>query len=162
MTEALYKSSDVPNFDAYPLDQPQYPPESGSSEGSVLIHRAEQIGTALGSAVSNLRKARKRLQELGDQTAQTAVIHMSELAGAAKTKAHEFGQEVKMKASEFSDVVADKARQMGERTKHGYFRARQRANDISRDYPIQTLVAVGLVAVLVGTGIRVWRANRAE
>jgi len=162
MTEALYKSSDVPNFDAYPSDRPAYPRESGSFEGSVLIHRAEQIGTALGSAVSNLRKARRRLQELGDHTAQTAVIRMGELAGTAKTKAQEFGQEVKMKASEFSDVVADKARQMGEKTKYGYFRARRRANQISRDYPIQTLVAVALVGVLVGTGIRLWRAHRAN
>jgi hypothetical protein len=162
MTETLYKSSDVPDFDTYPSNQPERFLASEAHGGEVLIRRAQQIGAALGSAVSQLRKARRRLQELSDQTAQTAVTRMSEMAGTAKAKAQEFGHEATMRASGLADAVVEKAKQVGEKTKYGYFRARRRANQISRDYPVHTLVAIGIIGIVVGTGIRIWRANRAN
>ena len=155
MTEALYKSSDLPEFDTYP------DPATGASSDSLLIQRAEQIGTVVGSAVSSLRKARARLQELSDQTAEAAVTRINELAGTTKAKAQELGQTAAMRASELSDALVQKAAHLGKETKVQYFRARRRANQMVRDYPVHTLVAAGVVGVLLGVGIRVWRANRA-
>ena len=161
MTAPLYNSSDVPSFDTYPSNQPERLPASGASGGSGLIHRAEQIGTALGSAVSNLRQARLRLQELRDQTAEAAVTRINELAGTTKAKIQKFGQTAATRASELSDAVAQKAAHLGDTTKVQYFRARRRANQAVRDYPIHTVVAAGAVGILLGIGIRLWRANRA-
>jgi ElaB/YqjD/DUF883 family membrane-anchored ribosome-binding protein len=161
MTEALYNSPDVPDFDTYPSNQSECLAASGASGDSVLIQRAEQIGTVLGTAVSNLRKARTRLQELSDQTAEAAVTRISELADAAKAKAQEFSQTAAMRASELGDAVVQKAAHLGEETKAQYFRARRRANQMVRDYPVHTVLAAGVVGVLIGVGIRVWRAKRA-
>ncbi len=156
MTETLYKSSDVPEFDTYPSQRADHLQESPA-----LVKRAQQVGFALGNTVKNLRNARNRLQKLANETAQTAVARVNDLAETVKAKADDVGQAAATRASELGDVVAEKAGQLGEKTKLQYFRARLRANQISRDYPIHTLVAAGAVGVLIGVGIRVWRANRA-
>lgn len=157
MTETLYKSSDVPNFDTYPSQRSDH-----LLENPALVERAQQIGSALGKTVKNLRNARNRLQEFADQTAQTAAARVSDLAETVKAKAGDASQAAMARASELGDAVAEKAGQLGKRTKLQYFRTRLRANQISRDYPIHTLVAAGLAGVLFGIGIRLWRASRAH
>ena len=156
MTETLYKSSDVPEFDTYPSHR-----TDRLLESPALVERAQQIGSALGTTVKNLRNARNRLRELAGQTAQTAVARANDLADTVKAKADDVSQAAKTRASELGDAVSEKAAHLGEKTRLQYFRARLRANRISRDYPIHTLVAAGTVGVLIGIGIRVWRANRA-
>jgi hypothetical protein len=154
MTETLHQSSDVPNFDTYPSNQPEGLLENGTPGNPALVYRAQQIGTALGTAVSSVRKARERLRELRSETTEAAVTRLSELAGTAKTKAQEWGQAAATRATEVGEAVAEKAGQLGEH-------ARLRANQISRDYPLHVVVAAGAVGILVGIGMRVWRANRA-
>jgi uncharacterized phage infection (PIP) family protein YhgE len=156
MTETLYKSSDVlPNQPEHLLANNE------ESVNPALVQRAQQIGTALGKTVSNLRKAREKLHELSDKTADSAVTRLNDLAVTVKAKAHELSEEVATRASELSNAVVQKAGELGAKTRAGVFRARRRANQISRGYPIHTLVAVGMVGILVGIGIRTWRANRA-
>jgi hypothetical protein len=157
MTETLYKSSDVPEFDTYPSQRADHLLESPA-----LVERAQQIGSALGATVKNLRNARNRLRKLVNETTQTTAARVNDLAETVKAKADDVGQTAATRVSELGEVVAEKAGQLGEKTKLQYFRARLRANQISRDYPIHTLVAAGVVGVLIGIGIRMWRANRAH
>ena len=156
MTETLYKSSDVPDFDTYPSQR-----SDRLLESPALVERAQQIGSALGKTAKDLRNARNRLQELAGKAAQTAVACVNDLADTVKTSAQNVGQATSARASELGDAVAGKVGQLGQKTKLQYFRARLRANQISRDYPIHTLVAAGVVGVFIGIGIRIWRANRA-
>ncbi len=156
MTETLYKSSDVPDFDTYPSQRTDHLLESPA-----LVERAQQIGSALGKTVKDLRSARSRLQELAGQTAQAAVARVNDLAETIKAKAEDASTAAATRASELGDAITEKAGQLGGKAKLQYFRARQRANQISRDYPVHTLVAAGVVGVLIGVGIRLWRANRA-
>jgi ElaB/YqjD/DUF883 family membrane-anchored ribosome-binding protein len=161
MAETLHQSSDVPNFDTYGSREPKQLPANSTPSGPALVQRAQQIGAALGRAVSNLRNAKERLQELGSETNEAAATHLSDLVETAKVKAHELGQAAATRASEVGAAVAEKAGQLGEQAKAGYFRARRRANQVSRDYPLHVVVAAGAVGLLVGIGMRIWRANRA-
>jgi hypothetical protein len=156
MTETLYKSSDVPDFDTYPSQHTDHLLKSPA-----LVQRAQQIGSALGKTVKNLRSVRSRFQELAGQTAQTAVARVNDLAETIKAKAEDASQAAMTRASELGDAITEKAGQLGGKAKLQYFRARRRANQISRNYPVHTLVAAGVVGVLIGVGIRLWRANRA-
>lgn len=156
MTETLHKSSNVPDFDTYPSQRSDHLLESRA-----LVKQAERIGDALGRTVKNLRNARRQLEEFAAQNAHTAVARVNDLAETVKTKARDVSQTTTARASELGDAVAEKMGRLGETARLKYFRARLRANRISRDYPIHTLVAAGMAGVLIGVGIRVWRANRA-
>ena|ERR1700694_5807272 len=169
MTETLHHSSDVPNFDTYPSSysssRTEFPGESSASASPgnpALAQHARQVGTALGTAVSILRKARARVRELGNETTESAVTHLSDLAETAKMKAHEIGQAAATRALELGQAVAEKADELGDRAKAGYYQARQRASRISREHPEHVLAAAAALGVLLGVGIRIWRANRAH
>ncbi|HXB22745.1 MAG TPA: hypothetical protein VNV88_15265 [Candidatus Solibacter sp.] len=165
MTETLHQSSDVPNFDTYPSPYPSNHPEahSGSDgpDAPALAQRARQIGEALGTAVSILRKAREQMRELGSQTTESAVTHLNDLAETAKAKAHDLRQATATRIRELRETAAQKAEELGERTKAGYYQARHRASRISREHPEYVIVAACVLGILLGMGIRKWRANRA-
>src|SRR5258708_2513767 len=152
MTETLHQ---------HPSGQPEPSPAEGVLNDTALIHRAQQIGTALGRTVGNLRNAGKRLQELGSETAETAATSLNNVIETARARAHELGQATATRASELGERVAEKAGQLGRQAKAGYFQARRVATRISRDYPLHVVVAAGAVGILMGIGIRIWRANRA-
>lgn len=156
MTETLSRSSDVPRFDSYPSDQPEHPVAN-----PVLVQRAQQIGAALGRSVRHVRKARVRLRELSNQTAASLAGRSNDVVRTLKAKGQEIRQEVTTRASELSNAVIQKSRHLSEKTKEGYSQARVRANQLSRDYPVHTLAIAGGIGILLGIGIRVWRANRA-
>jgi ElaB/YqjD/DUF883 family membrane-anchored ribosome-binding protein len=164
MTETLHQNSDVPNFDTYPYHPSAHPeplPAEGVPNDTALIHRAQQVGAALGRTVSTLRNAGQRLQELGSETAETAATRLGNVIKTARARAHELGQATATRASELGESVAEKAGQLGRQAKAGYFQARRGANRISRDYPLHVVVAAGAVGILMGIGIRIWRASRA-
>ncbi len=161
MTETLRQSSDLPNFDTYGSNELNQMPANGTPCDPALVQRAQQIGATLGRAVSNLRRAKERLQELGSEASEAATTHLSDLVETARVKAHELGQAATTRAAEVGEAVAEKAGQLGEQAKAGYFRARRRADQISREYPLHVVVAAGAVGLLVGIGMRIWRANRA-
>src|ERR1700724_362607 len=161
MTETLHQSSDVPNFDTYPSNQPERLLPERATGDSALVQRAQQIGSVIGRTVSVFRQARERLHDLSSEAAGAAATCMSELADAAKAKAQEWGQAAATRVSEVGESVADKAGELGERTKSGYYRVRRRARQVSREHPLEVIVAAGAVGILLGIGIRVWRANRA-
>ena len=74
----------------------------------------------------------------------------------------DFGFAVGLGVGEGVALKAERARQSGSaKMKRRIFMELRRANQMVRDYPVHTLVAAGVVGVLLGVGIRVWRANRA-
>ncbi|HEV3038542.1 MAG TPA: hypothetical protein VHA33_12270 [Candidatus Angelobacter sp.] len=154
MTETLHKSSDVPCFDSDPSNQPRV-------AGPVLVQRAQQIGAALGRSVRNVREAQARLREISNQTAESFVARTNDLVRTLKAKSQEVSQEVSTRAAELSDAMIQKSQRLTEKTKEGYSQARLRANQLTRDYPVHTIAIAGAMGLVLGIGIRVWRANRA-
>jgi ElaB/YqjD/DUF883 family membrane-anchored ribosome-binding protein len=178
MAETLPRSSDTPNFDTYPAN----PPDSGSlapeQNKTALEQRASQVGAAMGKVVVMLRKSQDRLKDiagekgeeastrLNDLTetakgkAQDAATQVQELADAAKAKTQEWGYTASLRAVELRQMAAEKAFELRSRARVNYYRARLRANQISREYPVQVVLTAGAVGLLLGVGMRIWRANR--
>ena len=75
---------------------------------------------------------------------------MQEIAHAAQDKAVEIGNQAREKTVE-----------LGRQAKMNYFRARLKAKQTVREYPVETALAVGAVGVLIGVALRIGRARRA-
>ncbi len=180
MAETLPRSSDIPNFDTYPAN----PPDSGSlapeQNKSALEQRASQVGAAMGKVVVMLRKSQDRLKDMASEKgeeastrlndltetakgrAQDAAAQVQELADAAKVKTQEWTRTASVRADELRHLAAEKASELRSRARVNYYRARLRANQISRDYPIHVVLAAGAVGLLLGAGMRIWRASNRE
>jgi len=184
MAERLHKSSDVPNFDTYPATPPVneskrllYPskPKSGLPGAPVLEkgrspleQRAADLGTAAGRVVSIFRQARTTVEKLPEDTrerindlADGARERADHLRTAAAENAQHLAQAAREKTAELGRQIREKTADLVRQAKLGYYRARLRANQTVREYPVQVAVAAGLIGFLIGIGLRIRRANRA-
>jgi ElaB/YqjD/DUF883 family membrane-anchored ribosome-binding protein len=75
---------------------------------------------------------------------------VQEIAHAAQDKAAALGNQAREKTAE-----------LGRQAKSNYFRARLKAKQTVREYPVETALAVGAVGLLVGVALRIGRARRA-
>lgn len=173
MAEKLHRSPDVANFDTYPAE----PPQSGNvyrrESETALEQRARQVGSAMGKAVATVRKAQDNvrniasasseagasLTETAKDKAKLAVARISGLADSAKSKAQEWGETAANQADQLRQTTQEKAAELRSQIKNGYFRARIRANQVARDYPLHVVLAAGIVGFAIGVGLRIWRAN---
>jgi ElaB/YqjD/DUF883 family membrane-anchored ribosome-binding protein len=173
MAERLQRSSDTPNFDTYPAEPPQSTASYPSNGDTALEQRARQVGAAMGKAVATVRKAQSKVTNIASGStanastltdtakakAQEAVDRISGLADNAWSKTQELGQATAAQAEELRLAAQQKAAELRSQIKIGYYRARLRANQTLRDYPLQVVVAAGAIGFLIGLGLRIWRAN---
>ena len=73
----------------------------------------------------------------------------------------ELAQATRDKTAELGRQAREKTADLGRQARAGYFRARLRANQTAREYPVHVALAAGLVGFLIGVGLRIRRANRA-
>ena len=79
-----------------------------------------------------------------------AAARVQEIAHAAQDRATELGSQAREKTVE-----------LGRQARTNYFRARLKANQTVREYPVETALAAGAVGLLVGIALRIRRAKRA-
>jgi ElaB/YqjD/DUF883 family membrane-anchored ribosome-binding protein len=170
MAERLHQSSDVPEFDTYPSTPPINESERLLEKGrSPLEQRAAELGTVAGKVVSILRQAGSSVKNLPDHP---IVERISDLAGGARERVDQLRTAALENAQHAANLARDKTAELGrqvkERTadlgrqaKFGYYRARLRANQTVREYPVHVALAAGVVGFLIGIGLRIRRANRA-
>ena len=170
MAEPLHQTSDVPEFDTYPAKPPVNDSERLLEKGkSPLEQRAADLGTAAGKVVSMFRQARDGVTRLPEHP---MIERISDLAGGARERVGSLGsaavenaqhvaQVARDKTAELGRQVMEKTADLGRQAKFGYYRARLRANQTVREYPLQVALAAGLVGFLIGIGLRIRRANRA-
>lgn len=169
MAERLHQSSDLPNFDTYPATPPVNESERLLKKGkSPLEQRAAELGTMAGKVVSMIRQGRSSVERLPEHP---MVDRISDLGGARERVDHlrsaavENAQQMlhaaRDRAAELGRQVRDRTVDLGRQVRSGYNRARLRANQTVREYPVHVALAAGLVGFLVGIGLRIRRANRA-
>jgi len=170
MAERLHQSSDVPEFDTYPATPPVTESERLLEKGrSPLEQRAAELGTAAGKVVSIFRQARSNVKKLPDHPlverisdlADGARDRVDQLRTAALENAQHAASVARDKTAELGRQVKERTADLGRQAKFGYYRARLRANQTVREYPVQVALAAGLVGFLIGIGLRIRRANRA-
>ena len=116
-----------------------------------------------------VRQARASVEKLPEHP---MVERISDLAGNARERvdhlrsaavenAQHAAHITRDKTAELGRQVRDKTIDLGRQAKAAYYRARLRANQTVREYPVQVALAAGLVGFLIGIGLRIRRANRA-
>jgi ElaB/YqjD/DUF883 family membrane-anchored ribosome-binding protein len=172
MAEKLHRSSDDANFDTYPAEPPQSGNRLRRENETALEERARQVGGAMGKAVATVRKAQDKvrniaggsdggasLTETAKDKAKVAVARISDLADSAKSKAQEWSETAVSQADQLRQTTQEKTAELRSQIRSRYFRARIRANQVARDYPLHMVLAAGILGFAIGVGLRIWRAN---
>jgi ElaB/YqjD/DUF883 family membrane-anchored ribosome-binding protein len=169
MAESMHNSSDIPNFDTYPSTPPDRLLDSKSAERSSLEERAAELGAAAGRVAVILRQTKENVENLAQHEIYDRVINLAENAKirsenmrrVAANRVQELAQTAQDKAAELGTQAREKSVELGRQAKTNYFRARLRAHEVVREYPVQTALAAGAAGLLVGIALRIGRARRA-
>jgi ElaB/YqjD/DUF883 family membrane-anchored ribosome-binding protein len=157
MAKPLHRSSDVPSFDTYPSG-PQVADDANrllpeEAEASPLEHYGAQLGSAAGVAVVALRRAQEKVRRLANE--KTATV-----TDIASARVQEVREEGATRAEEWGRTLRERTFEMRRQARNGIYRARLRAREVQNDYPVQVVMAAGAVGLVIGAGLRIWRANR--
>jgi ElaB/YqjD/DUF883 family membrane-anchored ribosome-binding protein len=174
MAESTQKSSDVPNFDTYPLtpsdEMIDYKSVGRSSvERSSLEQRAAELGAAAGRVAAIMRQTKESVESLARHSiydrvtvlAENARVRTEELRRRAAVRVNEMKTTAQDKAAELGHEVREKTAELGRQAKSNYNRARLKADQTVHKYPVETALAAGAVGFLIGVGLRIRRAKRA-
>jgi len=169
MVESAHNSSDIPNFDTYPSTPPERLLDTRSAERSSLEERAAELGAAAGRIALILRQTKENVENLAQHEIYDRVTNLTENVKArterlrrdANTRVQELTQAAQDKAAELGTQAREKTAELGRQARINYFRARLKAKQTVRDYPVETALAAGAVGVLVGVALRIGRARRA-
>jgi ElaB/YqjD/DUF883 family membrane-anchored ribosome-binding protein len=169
MAESMHNSSDIPNFDTYPSTPPERLLDTRSAERSSLEERAAELGAAAGRIALILRQTKENVENLAQHEIYDRVTNLTENVKArterlrrdANTRVQELTQAAQDKAAELGIQAREKTAELGRQARINYFRARLKAKQTVRDYPVETALAAGAVGVLVGVALRIGRARRA-
>jgi ElaB/YqjD/DUF883 family membrane-anchored ribosome-binding protein len=169
MAESMHNSSDIPNFDTYPSTPPERLLDTKSVGRSSLEERAAELGAAAGRIALILRQTKENVENLAQHgiydrvtnLAENARIKTEDLRRMATVRAQELAHAAQDKASELGIQARDKSIELGRQARTNYYRARLRAKQTVREYPVQTALAAGAAGLLVGIALRIGRARRA-
>jgi ElaB/YqjD/DUF883 family membrane-anchored ribosome-binding protein len=169
MVESMHNSSDIPNFDTYPSTPPERLLDTRSAERSSLEERAAELGAAAGRIALILRQTKENVENLAQheiydrvtQLTESVKVRTEQMRRDANARVHELAHAAQDKASEISNQAREKTAELGRQARINYFRARLKAKQTVRDYPVETALAAGAVGVLVGVALRIGRARRA-
>ena len=138
----------------------------GDSVNPRLNSAAESVGTALGSAVVQVRRLPERLQ---DAKQRFTVIRgrkgeqAKSAVNDAVAKARETGEEFATKARATGEEIADKARAAGEELKQTaqekLAEAKTRTDRLAHDYPLHVIGSAAAFGMVIGIVLRLWRDN---
>jgi ElaB/YqjD/DUF883 family membrane-anchored ribosome-binding protein len=170
MAESLHSSSDIPKFDSHPSTPPHGEPLIyRRSERSALEQRAADLGAAAGRIASIMKQTRNNLEGLAHHSiyerlvdlAENAVHRSEQLRRVAAAKMQGFTHVAQDKATVLGRQTREKTAELGRQARSNYHRARLKASQTVRDYPVETAVAAGVAGFLIGVGLRIRRAKRA-
>jgi ElaB/YqjD/DUF883 family membrane-anchored ribosome-binding protein len=163
-------------------------PEAGNPR---LNRTAEQIGSALGKAVTQARRVpdtarrglhvvRDRAQEAGDGAAAQISNSASSLAESAQRRAREFAdvaeergrvlldkaddltQNVAQRANEIKQQLDEHTRELRAKAKLNVQQAQWRGQRLIQERPIHVLAGIAGAAFLLGVSLRIVRSRNAS
>lgn len=171
MAERLHSSSDVPSYDTYPASPPVKERDRLLEENtrSPLEQRAADLGAAAGKVVSMMKQARVAVEHLPEHPvfdrlsdlAENARARAEYLRSVAAESTQRLAQTAREKTAELGRQAREKTADLGRQARSGYVRARIRTRQTAREYPVQVVLAAGIVGFLIGVGLRLRRAKRA-
>jgi len=179
MAEKVHKSPDIPNFDTYPATPSdemtgyrgveRAAPGRPAIETSSLNQRAAELGAAAGRIALIMRETKENVENLAQHgiydrvigLAENARIRTESLRRRTGARVQELAHAVQDKAAELGYQVREKTTEFGRQAKSNYYRARLKANQTVREYPVETALVAGAAGFLLGVALRIRRASRA-
>jgi hypothetical protein len=165
MAKVLHRSSNVASFDTHPsghqsTDDPnRLLPEQ--AEPSPLENYGAHLGSAAGTAVVGLRRAKQKVREMTSQKAAT----VTDIAGArlrdATVRLEDVRDQASVRAEELGRSARERALELRRQVRNGVYRARLRAREMENQYPLQVVIGTGIAGLLLGAALRIWRSSRA-
>lgn len=158
MAKPLHHSSDIASFDTYPsgpelADDPnRLLPEK--TESSQLEHYGAQLGSAAGQAVVALRRAQQKVLDIAAEKKAT-------VTSIASARMQEIRDEASTRGEEWSITLRERASEWRRQARNAIYRARLRAREVEKQDPVHIVIGAGIAGVVIGAGLRIWRASRA-
>jgi ElaB/YqjD/DUF883 family membrane-anchored ribosome-binding protein len=149
MPEPLTRTPDFPNFDTYPGGRPtgraSLPPADGEAERERRLNgAAESVGNWVGKAVNRARELPERLESVRDRFTVVAGRQRDAAAG---------------RASEWKDRAQRRGDELRQSAEQQLLRARLRAEQVTREYPLQVIAACAALGIVAGITLRLWRSR---
>ena len=132
-----------------------------------LNSAAEKVGGAVGTAVESIRRARLKVvggrnsdaaSQLRD-TAHRTRERVSDLTGEAGETISEWTDTATVRLDEFRELAGERLRNFSGTLNERLHYARRRAQYLSHESPLHTVLAFGGAAFHVGFTLRIWRSN---
>lgn len=158
MAKPLHHSSDVASFDTYPSgpelggDPNRLLPEE--TESSPMEHYGAQLGSAAGQAVVALRRAQQKVLDITAEKKAT-------VTNIASARIQEIRDEAANRGEEWSIALRERASEWRRQARNAIYRARLRAREVKKQDPVHVVVGAGILGVVIGAGLRIWRSSRA-
>lgn len=130
------------------------PTEAELREGSYVVgsespSTTERVGNAVGEAIGNLKsRVQSGIRVVSDRS-RDAGATISEMTDTAQEKAREISQEARIRADQLRRAANLRLRE-----------ARGAARKAANEHPIETILAIGGMAVVIGLLLRIWRSSR--
>jgi ElaB/YqjD/DUF883 family membrane-anchored ribosome-binding protein len=158
-------------------------PQADNSYNTRLNAAAEKVGGAMGSAVGSMRRGMRvvggrdrrqatRLGEMADpkgrmadlaDSASATVSDLKDTAGekldALKDRAGDLTQRAGERISELKSTAGDRMSDLATTSRDRIHYARRRAQYLSNQYPVQTILGFAGLAFVIGFALRIWRSN---
>lgn len=173
---ARARSSDVPRYDTYPAPTPAeaastpqdwpYEPKTDEyrSGNERLNQAAEQIGTTMGRVVAATRERFGVIR--GGQGGLDFQEKIGEMSDQARARVNEIGEQARERlenlretAGEQLDDLRSQARDAAKRARARVNEAQQQARQYAHENPLHVIAGALLAGILLGIGVRIWRAN---
>jgi ElaB/YqjD/DUF883 family membrane-anchored ribosome-binding protein len=122
-----------------------------------LERLAAEVGTIAGQAVALVRQVREKVGRREDWKGG-----ISDLREAAKGRVQQLRRSAEEHAEEWRRLALEKTEELRQQTRTRYQQARGRAEQVGRDYPLQTVVAAGTAGFLLGIALRRRKAHHAR
>jgi hypothetical protein len=158
-------------------------PEADTSYNPRLNAAAERVGGAMGSAVGSMRRGMRvvggrdrrqttRLGEMADpkgrmaDLADSASATVSDLKDTAseklddlKERASDLTQRAGERITELKGTAGERMSNFADTARDRIYYARRRAQHLTNEYPVQTILGFGALAFVTGFALRIWRSN---
>jgi hypothetical protein len=158
MAKPLHHSSDIASFDTYPSepelaeDPNRLLPEQ--VESSPLEEYGAQLGSAAGQAVLALRRAQQKVRDIASEKKAT-------VTDIASARMQQIRDEAAIRGEQWGNILRERASELRRQARNGIYRARLRAREIEKQNPVYVVIGAGVLGVVIGASLRIWRANRA-
>lgn len=157
-------------------------PEADFRSSRRLNAAAEKVGGAVGSAVGSMRRgmrvvggrdrSRTRLDDLADPKGRTsdladsAAATVSDLKNTASDKldvllerASGLSERAGERLGELKSTAGERVSDFADTARDRLHYARRRANHLTNEYPVQTILGFAGFAFVIGFALRIWRSN---